>query len=925
MNIGYAILGLVVGGFVAGTGGSFLIGAAGGAVIGMLLGRLSHLSQRVDDLEHSARLDQQESAGQWGGTTPPETAKEPPAWARPAEPAADSPLPETAEAAPLTAEAGAGAVLVPEHTGTEDDWQRPVPERVDTGPSPIQKIYQKAYDWLTTGNVPVKIGVIITFIGVSFLLKYAIDRELLVIPIEFRLLAVAIAGLALIAIGWRLREKMRVYALSLQGGGIGILFLTIFAAFRIWELLPGPLAFVLLVALTFFTGALAVLQDARSLAILGMTGGFLAPILTSTGQGNHVALFSYYLVLNGAILGISWFRAWRSLNLLGFVFTFLIGSLWGYKYYKPGLMDSTMPFLVLHFLFYNIIAILYALRQPPDKPGIVDGTLVFGTPVIAFALQSELVRGTEYGLAISAAVVAVFYVLVARFLWKHKGEYLRLMTESYIALAVAFATITIPLALDARWTSAAWALEGAALVWVGMRQQRHLANLAGVALVFLAGASFMEYGWKSGRGIAVINGNFLGGVLISLSAFFTSRKLKAFGQRALGPVYKFCAVLLFLWGAAWWLGSGFLEIIDRLPRAYNEGHTFLIFVSLSFAAAAWIARTRQWDMMRSATFVFLPLIVLPALYVWITDQHFLFGMGYFSWPLAWVVQGYILKRLDDRQLPLLGAWHFISLIMLTFMVSLEGYWWARDAVSDVWGGMVAVTLPGIVAMLVWRLRNRPDWPVPVHPDSYLNASILLVTAQVVALTAMSISDPGNPEPLPYIPVLNPFDLAMLFAMVVTSLSLAAIRRESDISGEPALSTGWPAYKLMMAVLFFILTTTALVRGVHHFAGVRWDDQALGNSVIVQTSLSIYWGLLGFIGMIWGARSQRRPVWLAGAAFMALVVLKLFLVDLGNTGTVERIVSFLGIGALLLVVGYFAPAPPKQSAETAVEEVTEDDE
>jgi uncharacterized membrane protein len=74
-------------------------------------------------------------------------------------------------------------------------------------------------------------------------------------------------------------------------------------------------------------------------------------------------------------------------------------------------------------------------------------------------------------------------------------------------------------------------------------------------------------------------------------------------------------------------------------------------------------------------------------------------------------------------------------------------------------------------------------------------------------------------------------------------------------------------------------------------------------------------LLGFAGMIWGARSRHRLVWLTGAGFMALVVIKLFLIDLGNTGTVERIISFIGIGALLLVVGYFAPVPPRQAAET----------
>ena len=116
----------------------------------------------------------------------------------------------------------------------------------------------------------------------------------------------------------------------------------------------------------------------------------------------------------------------------------------------------------------------------------------------------------------------------------------------------------------------------------------------------------------------------------------------------------------------------------------------------------------------------------------------------------------------------------------------------------------------------------------------------------------------------------------------------------------------------------MLTTFALVRAVHHYTGVPWNADALFNDIIVQTALSIYWGLLGFTGMIWGARSARRPMWLVGAGFMALVVTKLFLVDLGNTGTVERIISFIGIGALLLVVGYFAPAPPRLGQESGAD-------
>ena len=176
---------------------------------------------------------------------------------------------------------------------------------------------------------------------------------------------VALFGIGLLALGWRLRTQNRTYALPVQGGGIGVLYLTIFASFALYNLLPAALAFALLVAVTAAASALAVLQDARSLAVLGIVGGFLAPVLVSTGSSNHVALFSYYALLDLAILGIAWFKAWRMLNVLGFLFTFGIGTLWGIDGYAPEKFATTEPFLVLFTLMYLVIPVLFAMRVEP--------------------------------------------------------------------------------------------------------------------------------------------------------------------------------------------------------------------------------------------------------------------------------------------------------------------------------------------------------------------------------------------------------------------------------------------------------------------------------------------------------------------------------------------------------------------------------
>jgi len=188
---------------------------------------------------------------------------------------------------------------------------RPATYAAQTGPDVFERGLRLVRQWFTTGNVPVKIGMLVLFAGVAALLKYASDEGLLQVPVSLRLAGVAVAAIAGLVFGWIRRDSHRVFALSLQGGMIGILLLVVFAASRMFGLVPIGFAFVASVALVFGAGALAVLQGAMALAVFAVLAGFLAPIWLSTGSGNHVALFGYYAVLNAAIVAIAWFRAWR--------------------------------------------------------------------------------------------------------------------------------------------------------------------------------------------------------------------------------------------------------------------------------------------------------------------------------------------------------------------------------------------------------------------------------------------------------------------------------------------------------------------------------------------------------------------------------------------------------------------------------------
>jgi len=444
-----------------------------------------------------------------------------------------------------------------------------------------------------------------------------------------------------------------------------------------------------------------------------------------------------------------------------------------------------------------------------------------------------------------------------------------------------------------------------------------------------SGFSFALEGWVASSGPAVLNGNVIGGALISLGALFASRQLQRQPLKPLTGLYRWASRGLFGWGIVWWLGTGIMEIDDRLSDT-TELHALLLFITFTAVVFAWLGRARDWPMARLVTFLYLPGLILTGLLYFDNTGHFLYGLGWLGWPLAIATQTGVLWLLDKGEqaatapadaeghvyVELLlareftGAWHIVTLLLLSLWLALEVSWQVDVRTGGDWNLAAAAAMPAILARLVWRCSAAPRWPVPAHPAAYLDSSLLLVGGLAVYLTWLCIDTPGDSGGMRYIPVANPLDLATLLFIYSAWSSFGACRRFSPAS-VPA--GGLMVYRLLIGMAVFVLTTLALVRGVHHYTGLDWNVHTLFDSVRVQAALSVYWGVLGFAGMIGGARRAHRVMWLAGAGLMGLVVVKLFAVDLGNSGTVERIISFIATGILLLVVGYFAPAPPRQGS------------
>ena len=254
-------------------------GALLAALLGVAFGRIFRLGRRQNELNLAIlKLQNQVNALSaipvaTAEAVVPEPEETAPTAAEEAAPAAMEAVAETAETPPEPVLAAA-AEAAPPIAEAPPPLPPPLP-LAPREPDFLERQIKAARAWLFGGNTVARVGVVLLFLGLAFLLSYV--SEQVTIPVELRYAAVGLAAVVLLVLGWRLRERRRNYGLMLQGGAVAILYLTIFAAMKLHPLIPPQAAFVMLVAVVAFSVILAVVQDALGLAAVAAAGGFAAP------------------------------------------------------------------------------------------------------------------------------------------------------------------------------------------------------------------------------------------------------------------------------------------------------------------------------------------------------------------------------------------------------------------------------------------------------------------------------------------------------------------------------------------------------------------------------------------------------------------------------------------------------------------------
>lgn len=861
-------------------------------------GELARLRQRVEDLEQRGVVAPVVAPTAAASVQPAETVMETEPAPLPVAVPEPEPKPEPTSVNPWRSHTPQNAAIAEAVVDAETIVEKESSE-AGAQPSAFGGVISSLVRWFMQGNPLAKLGILLLFLGLSFLLRYTVEHSLF--PLELRLVAAALFAIVLLAIGWRLRHKQPVYALILQGGATGALYLTVFGAFRLWQMLPMTLAFVLLVVICAASVGLAILQKALSLAMLASLGGYLAPLLLSTGSGNYVALFSFYLLLSVGILAISVWQHWRELNLLGLIFTFGVGGLWGVNDYQPSFYLNCQLFLVANILLFGVLSVALSLRSQAKGKQIIDGVLLFAPPLIGFGMQYAITRHWEYGPALSAMGYGGFYLVLAWLALRRYPSLGRPLVLAALALGGAFTTLAIPLALSAQWTSMAWALEGLGILWLGVQQQQRRMSYSGTALLVLALGSAL---WSQANGTTALSLMLIFAVLSIcwLAGAWLWRKIDLRGSAGLlagGVIFWIVALA----GAAQWLLTTDSQVMAGV----------LALMAVSVWGWRFAAARLTWQTLDACKWLLWPMMLVALLYQISQQQIFVAGWQNLAWCLALPAAVALLWR-DAETLPprLSRSVHLAFFWMILLALAAELFWFARDLPWGMaaWGSGVAMAAGGVLIFLVSMAVRRQFWPFRVWPALYACQALIPVAAALAVLLVMTNLQDGVIYRQTYLPLINPLEEGAAFALLGLMVFYRASLRFFPV--QLSVCRPWPVVALV--ALGFWWLNGMLLRALAWYGDVAWSVEALWHSRLIQTCFALFWMLVALVVMLRATRYRSRREWLCGAVLLGIVIVKLMLVDSAGGGGLARAVAFIGVAILVLIIGYFSPLPPKAGEE-----------
>ncbi|WP_445717735.1 DUF2339 domain-containing protein [Flavobacterium sp.] len=379
-------------------------------------------------------------------------------------------------------------------------------------------------------NLINKIGILILVLGISFFVKYAIDKEW--INETARVGIGILAGSIVMGVAHKLKKNYQAFSSVMVAGAVSIFYFTIAIAFHDYHIFSQTIAFAIMVVITAFSTFVSVAYNRQELAVLSLIGGFAVPFMVSTGAGNYVVLFTYIAILNIGILGIAYYKKWNLVTILSFIFTNILFFSWYYREVNNDILPhkGALAFATLYYFIFSIVAVLNNVR----RKGVfspIDYFIIMANTFMYFGLGMGILHnwGIEFkGLfTLSLAIYNLIYavVLFKKFGLDKNAVYL------LIGLVLTFVTLTIPIQFEGNQITLFWAVEAVLLFWLSQKSKINMFKLGAMVVQFLSIISLIidwdkQYRFSNYDLSILMNPIFITGIVVLASLLGTYFLLK---------------------------------------------------------------------------------------------------------------------------------------------------------------------------------------------------------------------------------------------------------------------------------------------------------------------------------------------------------------------------------------------------------------
>lgn len=695
-----------------------------------------------------------------------------------------------------------------------------------------------------------KIGIAILILGVSFFLKYAFDNNW--IGPTGRVIMGILAGLGLLAFGEKTIRKYNLYGQIVSGGGLAILYLSIYAAFNFYHLISSPAAFAFMSLVTAIGIALALRYDAASLITVSVAGGFVTPYLASSGDNHQVALFSYIALLDLAVLAVSIFKKWRWLNVLGLFGTFIIFSGWYSAYYSVSQILSTLFFATLFFIIYSISPLIYNLYKKENSTGF-EQVMTLAAGFIYFGLSYNLLDPAYHiFLGLFTMVLALYY-----FLWAYLVKSLTPEDKNlYNFLAffsVGFITVAIPVQFKKFVITMCWAVESVLLLYLGvkLRGDKSGETIKSFGLVVLVMAIsrtlFIDQVNYQLYSLIFVNKVFLSSVLVIAAVYLIAYLFKKFYHDSKNNTVflsdKLIPILMIM--------ASFLTIFS-ISREIIIYHNNLVKIEYkSVDEKNQIIRQERGNI-----------------------SEYLFKVDSKS-----------IVRLHERRDAFLTLfWLMYAAVIMVFGV----YKKLRYLI-------ISATLINVAVLA--KILMADLWQV----ETYFRVFISFLGVAFSYLAAYLFKEyktiAGVEEKL-----INPKKLFAIFIIAANVLTIFAFSREINVYFQDKISV----------VQKEMFDTCNQANAANKFKNNYSTDNSCRtqylNEIKTLTSkssvaISLYWLIYSIILIVIGFAKKYKWVRIGGILLLLVAILKLLFIDLWSLGQLYRIIASISLGMVLMGVSF----------------------